>query len=144
MSREDERFDLIVRSSLESIMHVNAYPDSEYPIRILEAHLALNEGTWMEGFGGGEELAEVMNSAQEKRNLLLHNAIALLRSKPIRWSEPPPEPPPEPPMDSIKDDGSLREEIPSSQLAAHFPPGCPCGGTVAREWVEHHNPGCEF
>jgi len=79
---EAEKFDLVVRSSLESIVHVNACPDSEYPIRILEAHLVLNEGTWMEGSGGGEELAEVMNEAQEKRNLLLHNAIALLRSKP--------------------------------------------------------------
>lgn len=76
---QSEDFDLRIQSSQESIVHVNACPDSEYPIRILEAHMTMHEGTWCEGSGGGEELANVMNEAQTERIILLRNAITLLR-----------------------------------------------------------------
>ena len=77
---EAKKFDLRIQSSREEIIHVNACPDSEYPIRILEAYLAMNEGTWIMGDGGAEELADIMNEAQEERAALLHRAIALLQA----------------------------------------------------------------
>jgi len=81
---EAKKFDLRIQSSREEIIHVNACPDSEYPIRILEAYLAMNEGTWIMGDGGAEELADIMNEAQEERAALLHRAIALLQAKPTK------------------------------------------------------------
>ena len=77
---EAKKFDLRIQSSREEIIYINACPDSEYPIRILEAYLAMNTETYCEGSGGAEELADIMNEAQEERAALLHRAIALLQA----------------------------------------------------------------
>jgi hypothetical protein len=78
---EAKKFDLRIQSSREEIIHINACPDSEYPIRILEAYLEMQMGTYCMGSGGAEELADIMNEAQEERAALLHRAIALLRAE---------------------------------------------------------------
>lgn len=72
---------LTLRTETESLLHVDAYPDEDYPIRILQAHLDSQTSSRMEGHsddGSAEILAEVMNKAAAKRAKILRLAISLL------------------------------------------------------------------
>lgn len=55
----------------EPLVFVNAYPDEDYPRRILEAHLQNCEGYW----ASESPVAKVMNEAQQQRKVILQNAL---------------------------------------------------------------------
>lgn len=61
----------------EPLCYVNATPDDNYVLRILEAHLSNCEaGKWQ---GSNEKLINEMNKWQDDRAELLRKAIAKLR-----------------------------------------------------------------
>ena len=62
----------------EPVRFVNATPNDEFPVRILEAYL--NEGFYACGTNGEQnQFTEAMNAAQEQRNAILRRAIEKLR-----------------------------------------------------------------
>lgn len=59
---------------------VNATPDDEYPIRILQAHRDDCDIRWSSD-GSKDLLAKLMNETQDKRAVILDKAIKKLRAK---------------------------------------------------------------
>lgn len=69
--------------SQEPIEHVDAYPDEDYPLRILRAYRENCNVRW-EVSGLSPERTrvwDVMNEAQEERAKILDRAIAMLEAK---------------------------------------------------------------
>jgi hypothetical protein len=65
----------------ESIIYVDATPDQDYALRILQAYRANCDVRWSRS-GLSESVGEacrIMNEACEKRALILDQAIAILR-----------------------------------------------------------------
>lgn len=68
----------------EPLSSVDATPDDDYPIRILEAYLHNTGLRWeITGCNGNlRQIYDAMNEAQEKRAEILRRAIAALKSPP--------------------------------------------------------------
>jgi len=64
---------LLIRSSKQVILSIDATPDDGYPIRILKAYLEEAEGTYVES--DPPQLGEIMNKAQNDRAVILRKAI---------------------------------------------------------------------
>lgn len=60
----------------EPILHVDATPDTEYPIRILKAHRENCNCKWIAN--PPAKIFDMMNEAQVKRAEILDRAIAVL------------------------------------------------------------------
>lgn len=70
----------------QEILFIDATPDNDYPIRILEAYRAQCDSKWSNtsNWSGDEEidgLMKTMNDAQNKRTDILNKAIAILRER---------------------------------------------------------------
>ena len=66
---------------IEPMIHVDATPDEDYPIRILRAHRSNCDLRWSSTTTGDDEtnpLVIAMNELNDKRAALLDKAIALL------------------------------------------------------------------
>lgn len=62
--------------------HVNATPDDELPLRLLQAYRDDCDIKWSsDGSKSRDMLAKIMNEAQQKRAVILDAAIAKLRAK---------------------------------------------------------------
>jgi len=69
---------------LNPIIHVDATPDEDYPIRILRAYRRNCDWRWSSTTDGGDEtnpLVITMNELNDKRVALLDKAIALLENE---------------------------------------------------------------
>lgn len=82
--RDKARADLKrCQENIEAGIFVNATPDAEYPIRILEGHLAPNESTFvtdnLAGMAPTDPVLVEMNKASAERATILRAAIAKLR-----------------------------------------------------------------
>lgn len=73
-----------LHENVEAGVFVNATPDAEYPIRILEGHLGPNESTFvtdnLAGFEPTDPVLVEMNKASKERAEILRAAIANLRA----------------------------------------------------------------
>ena len=69
----------------EPILHVDATPGEDYPLRILRAYRANCDVRWARTAGGEEDntdpLLATMNRAQAERAALLDRAIAALEAR---------------------------------------------------------------
>jgi len=69
----------------QEILFIDATPDENYPIRILEAYRERCNYKWSTTSGGvdegGNTLMKSMNDAQDKRAEILDKAIVKIRSK---------------------------------------------------------------
>lgn len=67
----------------EAVLYIDATPDKEYPIRILEAYLENANAMWIvDGIEDNTKLIyDVMNKDQEKRIVILEKAISILMGK---------------------------------------------------------------
>lgn len=78
-----------LHENIEAGIFVNATPDAEYPIRILEGHLAPNESTFvtdnLAGMSPTDPVLVEMNKASAERATILRAAIAALR---LRSNDP--------------------------------------------------------
>lgn len=62
--------------------HVNATPDDELPIRLLQAYRDDCDILWStDGDGVNKTLAEIMNKSQQERAVILDKALEKLRAK---------------------------------------------------------------
>ncbi len=88
----------------ESILHVDATPDDEYPLRILRAYRENCNVRWEVSGDIDSRPYDVMNEACEQRARILDEAIVKLESGLVSGFEndkvggenPPPPPPPHP------------------------------------------------
>jgi len=81
----------------EMLIHVDATPDADYPIRILEAHLQNNEaGEWR---SEPRIFADALNHGIRERAVKPREAIACLRARDCGDGHPCP-PSCEPPIDA--------------------------------------------
>lgn len=68
----------------QEFLHIDATPDENYPLRILQAYRRLCDYKWSDSSDGIVEnnvLVKTMNDLQEKRIVLLDRAIALLATQ---------------------------------------------------------------
>lgn len=65
----------------DEVITVDATPDEDYPVRILEAYIKRTECKWMvHGCTDGlRQIYDAMNEAQDKRAEILREAIAHLK-----------------------------------------------------------------
>lgn len=64
----------------ESMVGIDATPDNDYPIRILEAYLAANRGCRWSGSPGCPQMAAAtLNAAHDRRADILEYAIQTLK-----------------------------------------------------------------
>jgi hypothetical protein len=63
----------------EPLLHLDATPDSDYPLRILRAYRENCNCRWIAN--PPSALCDAMNEAQEKRAKLLDRAIAILEKE---------------------------------------------------------------
>ena len=65
----------------QPILHLDATPDTNYPIRILEAYRQDCDSRWATGTDGSVDnlLLRLMNEHQEQRATILDKAIETLR-----------------------------------------------------------------
>jgi len=85
MSEEEADLGWKVRATYAEPIYIDAYPDESYPLRILEAHLAMQEGTFVSDNTAGDPpenpLLIEMNKASKERAELLRKAIAKLSAE---------------------------------------------------------------
>jgi len=71
---------------IQNFLYVDATPDENYPLRILQAYRRIGNSKWSSSSMEIDEdhpLIRAMNEAQEKRNALLDKAIEILATQPL-------------------------------------------------------------
>jgi hypothetical protein len=74
----------------QPILHVDATPDENYPLRILQAYRRMCDGKWSASSVGVDEtnpLIKALNDMQDKRAKILDKAITKLRGKSLSISD---------------------------------------------------------